>query len=692
MTDQIRELITAASVVKHLENVKEKGTNGYTACCPAHDDNDPSLSVTQEGDKVLFKCWAGCSQEDVLDALKGIGAWPSFNPTSSANVKTSGGSKNIKKEKKPVKDKIPLGDIISTYSYVNEHGEIIYQNLRYEPGGKKTFRQRRPDGAGKWTYKLGDIIKPPYNLPGILAAERGILIVEGEKDCDTAAGLEITATNSKDFDPNWAKYFKGKSVFIIPDNDEAGAKYAEETARILYGTAESIKIIELPNLPEKGDFTDWIAAGGTKSVLAELIGSASEWDNVVELHTPELQPTTPEVIEANGGIFDQWLMKNDNGLINNINNAQVILTHDAEMREILAYNEFSKEIDMIRRPPWDNCSKTPYPRQLTDVDDTRATAWLERKGVKLAINTVHSALISSAYNYKYNPLQDYLKSIMWDECPRMEEALITYFGCSDTPYNRAVSRKFLIGSVARAMRPGCKMDTMLILEGPQGLKKSTAVAELYGHDFFTDELGDLGSKDAGMQVQGVWAVEVAEMSTMGRAEANRIKEWITRRVDRFRPPYGRNVLKAPRQSVLIGTVNPEGGYLKDATGGRRFWPVKCSKINIDAIKNDRDQIWAEAVECYLGGEEWWFDSKDTHLAESEQQERYESDPWEEGIDKYVNGKGTTSVADIMKVALDLPSAQQNQFAQNRVAKILVSNGWLRKQRRVNNQREWVYVK
>ena len=185
---------------------------------------------------------------------------------------------------------------------------------------------------------------------------------------------------------------------------------------------------------------------------------------------------------------------------------------------------------------------------------------------------------------------------------------------------------------------------------------------------------------------------MAEMSTMGRAEANRIKEWITRRVDRFRPPYGRNVLKAPRQSVLIGTVNPEGGYLKDATGGRRFWPVKCSKINIDAIKNDRDQIWAEAVDCYLGGEEWWFDASDTHLAESEQQERYESDPWEEGINNYVNGKATTSVADIMKVALDLPSAQQNQFAQNRVAKILVSDGWLRKQRRINKQRQWIYVK
>ena len=152
-----------------------------------------------------------------MEALKGIGAWPSINPTSSSNVKTSGGSKsNVKKEKKFVKKSAPLGDIISTYSYVNEHGEIIYQNLRYEPNGKKTFRQRKPDGAGKWTYKLGDIVKPPYNLPGILAAERGILIVEGENDCDTAAGLEITATNSKDFDPKWTKYFKVTVGIILP--------------------------------------------------------------------------------------------------------------------------------------------------------------------------------------------------------------------------------------------------------------------------------------------------------------------------------------------------------------------------------------------------------------------------------------------------------------------------------------------
>jgi predicted P-loop ATPase len=176
---------------------------------------------------------------------------------------------------------------------------------------------------------------------------------------------------------------------------------------------------------------------------------------------------------------------------------------------------------------------------------------------------------------------------------------------------------------------------MLILEGPQGARKSTALKVLAGEAWFTDELAEIGSKDAAQQMRGVWIVEIAELDAIGRAEVSRIKAFLSRTADRYRPPYGRYVVDVPRQCVFAGSVNPDT-YLRDETGNRRFWPLRCGTIDLDALRRDRDQLWAEAVMRYREGAIWWLDDPVLIAAADEiQATRLQADAWDDLIEHWL---------------------------------------------------------
>ncbi len=165
---------------------------------------------------------------------------------------------------------------------------------------------------------------------------------------------------------------------------------------------------------------------------------------------------------------------------------------------------------------------------------------------------------------------------------------------------------------------------------------------------------------------------------------------MTRTTDRFRPPYGKRVIEAPRQCVFVGTANLDS-YLKDETGNRRFWPVKCGRIDIDALRENRDQIWAEAIAEYHKGHPWWLENRDlVKAAEAEQAERYLADAWDQPVQDYLLGKNETSIADILQTVLNLPQGQWTQQDQNRVARCLIAAGWKRYRRRFGDRREWRY--
>jgi predicted P-loop ATPase len=220
--------------------------------------------------------------------------------------------------------------------------------------------------------------------------------------------------------------------------------------------------------------------------------------------------------------------------------------------------------------------------------------------------------------------------------------------------------------------------------------KSSALRVL-GGPWFTDDIADLGSKDAVLQTKGAWIIELAELDSLSRADVSKIKGFMSRTTDRIRPPYGRRLEESPRQCVFAGSVN-HSTYLRDETGGRRFWPVQCSGISIEALLQDRDQLWAEAVVQFHAGAKWWLDTTELiREAEREQYDRFEADPWQEHIVRFIEDRASTSIDEILGQCLVKLVATWTQADKNRISRILTALGWERKKVGPRLNREWRYV-
>jgi hypothetical protein len=246
---------------------------------------------------------------------------------------------------------------------------------------------------------------------------------------------------------------------------------------------------------------------------------------------------------------------------------------------------------------------------------------------------VHDALRERCINHAYNPLLDYLDSLEWDEKPRLDHWLAQYANADDTELNQAFGRKTLIAAIRRARRPGVKHDHMTVMEGKQGIGKSTLIKIIAGgDDYFSDKpIIGVDAREVQESVQGVWFLEIADLEGMHKADLSWIKAFLSRTHDKARPAFGRNVVNRPRQMIIWGTTNPET-YLRDTTGNRRTWPVRCNgKIDLDRIARDRDQLLAEAVVAEALGESLFLPERLWEAAAVQQAARMEVDGWLEPI-------------------------------------------------------------
>ena len=414
------------------------------------------------------------------------------------------------------------------------------------------------------------------------------------------------------------------------------------------------------------------------------------WTDFNDLHSNEgldvVKKQLDAIINANLSKDDSydisWLtrfsMTQQGDIKADINNTRLVLENDVRWKGVLGFSNFSYAVEKIKPPPFNNNSETG---EWTDADTARLRCWLAEQpeyNFSPKTNDADDALLVAAQANRFHPITEYLNDLVWDKKPRIDSWLTDYLGAEKTQYAALAGSKWLIAAVARAMDPGCKMDCIMILEGLQGKGKSTAL-RILGGDYFSDTHFDIGSKDAFQQMRSIWIYEMAELDAFNKAESNRAKAFFSATEDNYRPSYARRNIKIARQCIYAGSTNQDQ-YLKDVTGNRRYWPVKCTDIDLVALRKNRNQLWAEAVERYKQKNVWHVEEHELHLFEVVQEDRFREDVWESLIIEWLHDTDQRrtdefSTAIIMNKALEIPKGSMKIPEETRVGLIMKRLGW-----------------
>ena len=316
---------------------------------------------------------------------------------------------------------------------------------------------------------------------------------------------------------------------------------------------------------------------------------------------------------------------------NTIDNVKLILQGDKNYRGRVALDEFSGRIKIDKSTNW------------TDTHDSFLRGYLEKKYSITKRTAIDDALVIVANENSYHPVQDYFNSLKWDGNPRIDNFFIDFLGCKDNAYTKAVTRTMFLSLVARIFQNGCKVDTMIVLVGEQGIGKSTILRKLMPNDnWFSDSLQNLSSKDAYEQLIEKALVEIGELSAMKKSDVENTKLFISKQSDNYRKAYGHHAENVKRQCIFVGTTNTQA-FLKDSTGNRRFYPLDCRKAHIkksvwkDLTQDYRNQLWAEAVESFKNGEKWYIEDKSILDKATEiQNAHFDESPLQADIENYLN--------------------------------------------------------
>ncbi|QNB10813.1 virulence protein E [Paraburkholderia tropica] len=446
---------------------------------------------------------------------------------------------------------------------------------------------------------------------------------------------------------------------------------------------------------EKAGVVSAVGDNGVRSLVGTPSATPSSAD--AESDTPEW-----DGVEGENSHFT-WQQRlrraeKSNALLPCLDNVFAILTHDKRWQGVLAFEKFALRIMKLTAPPFEGGEKGEW----GDRDDARCALWLgQNYSFSPRPDVIADAVFLAAERNSYHEVRDYLAGLQWDRQPRLRGWLTTWLGVQDSEYVRHVSYKWLLGAVGRVMRPGCKMDNVLIFEGKQDAGKSAAFRTLFGPGWFTDANIVIGDKDSFAVMAGKWVIELAELDALSKSDSSNAKRFFTTAVDTYRPPYARRAIDVPRQSVFGGTVNFDT-YLKDESGNRRYWPVRTADVlDLKGLAANRDQIWAEAYTEYCEWERanaeaegilpapWQVLPEEKHLFSAEQDARYEGDIYETMIARFCEFLPRVTMEDILNSCLKLEISKWTPAEQRRIGKAMKSLGWVRK-RESKGTREWYY--
>ena len=372
-------------------------------------------------------------------------------------------------------------------------------------------------------------------------------------------------------------------------------------------------------------------------------------------------------------------------IISNHHNVYTTLLERSPWSQVFAHDELAGRKMIMSKPPGERGNPSFFkPRQLKESDYVKVIKWLNQNGFPsinkhVVIDCVQmlceESIISPVRHYlegrSFDPNKDELQLSMWME---------RYLGVEpatdeERRYVEAVSRLSLIQAVARALNPGCKADSVPILEGGQGIGKSTAIRVLHGAEWFGDALPPMSHKDASDYIRGKWGIELAELAFQQKAEIEAQKAFISRREERFRPPYGREEIFYPRRCVFWGTTN-RTDYVRDDTGNRRFLPIRTNKVDVDGLEANRDKLWGEAVFYFEKGEQYWLSGDLASFADAQTRERVEEDAWVALVQEKLSSKAETSLREACSVCF--PEMRDHQITPQmtrRMSSCLQQAGW-----------------
>lgn len=513
---------------------------------------------------------------------------------------------------------------------------ILSQYVDYKDVSAWPLSSREGDVIAHEIKKQGD----PTEKPGVIGAFCRAYSIEDAIDTFLSDKYEKTGHDGRytyklGSVAGGLVCYEGKFAYSHHETDPASKQLcnAFDLCRVhLFGAQdEGSRALDVTRKPSYAAMQEFAAKDkAVKLLLARerAQAAADDFDGLDDAELPE-------------DYNDEWKAEleytKSGKLLCNIANIILILENDPALAGHIVHDLFTGMDSAKDGLPWNKNAN-----QWTDTDDANLRVWLEKHYDITGKEKIADALTAVLTRHSYHPIRDYLNGLTWDGVPRLDRIIIDYMGAEDSELNRAMSRKHFVAAVARVFNPGCKYDYCLIMSGAEGIGKSTLLRVMGGR-WFNDSITTLEGKEGMEQLRRAWVVELGELSSIKRSDVEQVKAHLSKQVDIYRAAYARRVLEHPRQCVFCGTTN-EALFLKGDTGNRRFWviPVVAElrkyKDWSEAIRRDRDQLWAEAVHYYKQGEPLYLSEELEAQAKQRQQDFNDDndDPIVAMLDKYLN--------------------------------------------------------